>query len=138
MAEIANLVFVVETHVQNGSVSAQYQSRFRLSLLMKSQERLQGQAGDHVSVITEDGFVFTNEIFNIFEASGGVEKDLFMPEVDGHAPPLPIRKFLQIDIRTVMRVDDKTLDADAEKVIHCIGNNRTSSDIQERFGAPLC
>jgi hypothetical protein len=106
-------------------------------LLMDLQEPLQGKIGHHIPVVAEDGLVLVQEIFNIFQSPCCVQKDWFMAKDEGHTAPSPVRKFFRVDFRQMMGVHDETIHAIVQEMIHCIGDDGTSSDLQERLRTSL-
>jgi hypothetical protein len=98
---------------------------------------LQGKVGHHVSVIAEDGLVFGEEIFDVFQSARRVQKNRFMAKDDGHTPPFPAGKFLCVNLRAVMGIYDETIHARAVEMIHGIRDDGTPPDLQERFRTPF-
>jgi hypothetical protein len=60
-----------------------------------------------------------------------------MAKGDGNAPPLPVWKFFRINFRAVVGIHDETIHADATEMSHCVSDDGTSSDLQERLRTPL-
>ena len=135
--EITDFTALIDVYVQKRAAASKGQRHLRPHFLMGFQEPLQGKVGHHVPVIAEDGLVLIQEIFNVFQSPCRVQKDGFMAKGDGHAPPLPVWKFFRINLRTVVRIHDETIHADATEMIHCVSDDRTSSDLQERLRTPL-
>ncbi len=105
---------------------------------MKLEKLLQRQVRNYVPVVAKDGLVLIQQVFYVFKSSGSIKKNRFMPENDGYSPPTPVREFLQIDIRAMMRVHDKTFNPDAQEMIHYVSDYRAPPDVQKRFRALLC
>jgi len=61
-----------------------------------------------------------------------------MPKKYGNPAPSSVRKFLQVDFRTVMGIDDEAIHANFQEVIHRKRDNGTSFDLQERLGTSFC
>ncbi len=95
----------------------------------------QGKIGHDIPIIPEDGLIFFKQIFDILQSSCGVQKDWLMAKKDGHAAPLPFKKPLQVDLGRVMGIHDEAVHPDFEEMVHPIGDDRTSSDLQERLRA---
>ena len=60
-----------------------------------------------------------------------------MTKEDGYTAPPPVRKFFGVDFRAMMYVHDEAIHADAQEMIHRVGDDGTSSDLQERLGTSL-
>ena len=61
-----------------------------------------------------------------------------MAKSDGRTAPLPVGKLLPVDFWAVVGVHDEAIHTDPQKMIHCVGDNRTSSNFQEGLRALLC
>jgi hypothetical protein len=100
---------------------------------MGLQKPLERQIGYDIAVVAEDGLIFVQKIFNIFQPSCRVQKDRLIAKGDGNSSPLSVRKFLQVDFRTMMGVDDKAIHADGQEMIHPIGDDGSPSELQKRL-----
>jgi len=60
-----------------------------------------------------------------------------MAKGNGYAPPLPLRKLLQVDSWQMMGVHDEAIHADFQEMIHRVGNDGTSSNLQQWLGTSL-
>src|SRR5690606_15409366 len=76
-------------------------------------------------------------VLYIFESSRCIEKDRLMPEEDRGSPPPAVGKGLRINMRLMMGVYYKPLDAGLHQVVHGIGNDGAVVKRQKRFGAAL-
>ena len=53
-----------------------------------SGERREGEVGEHVAVVDEEGFFSGEKVGDIGDAAAGVEEDGFVAESDREAPPV--------------------------------------------------
>jgi hypothetical protein len=104
---------------------------------MGLQERQQGKISDDVAVVTKDGLVFIQEILNVLQSPRRIQKYWFMAKGDGYTSPSPVRKFLRINFRAMMRVYDEAIHADFQEMIHNVSDDRTPSDLKERLRKSL-
>jgi hypothetical protein len=135
--KIANLTSLIDVYIQKRPLGSQGKSYLWSLLLMDFQEPLQGKIGYHIAIVAEDGLVLVQEIFNVFQSSCRVQKDGFMAKEYGPTAPSPVRKFFRVDFRAMMGVHDEAIHADFQKMIHCVGDDGTFSDLQERLGTSL-
>jgi hypothetical protein len=138
VSKIADLIVRVDIDVEQRTAASQDQGRFRSFLLVGLQKSAHRKVREHVPIVAEDGFVFFQKVLDVLESSSCVQKNRFMAEKDGGAPPAPIRKFLCVDVRAVMGIYDKAIHANLQEMVHREGNDGSSSDLQERLGASLC
>jgi hypothetical protein len=137
VAKIANFTALIQVYVQKEAAASKGKRRLRPHLLLGFYEPLQGKVGHHVSVIAEDGLVFGEEIFDVFQSARRVQKNRFMAKDDGHPPPLPVGKFFRVYFRAVVGIYDETIHARAMEMIHRIRDEGAPSDLQERFRTPF-
>jgi hypothetical protein len=98
----------------------------------------QGKIGDDIAIVAEDGLVLIQEIFDVFQSPSSVQKDWLMAKSNGDTAPSPVREFLRIDFRPVMCVNDESINSDFQEMIHYVGDDGTSSDLQERLWKLIC
>ena len=67
MAKIADLIHFINVHIEKRATASQGESSFRSLLIMDLQKLLQREIGHHITVVTEDGFVFVEKILNVFQ-----------------------------------------------------------------------
>jgi hypothetical protein len=135
--KIADFTPLADAYIQKRAAAAESKGHLRSHFLMGFTEPLQGKIGHHVPVVAEDGLVLFQEIFNVFQPSRRVQKDGFMAKGDGYAPPFPVWKSFRINFRAVMGIHDETIHAGVTEMIHCVSNDGTSSNLQERLRTPL-
>jgi len=136
--KIADLTSLSDVHIQERTAASQRKGYLRSPVLMGLQEPLQRKIGHHVAVVTENGFVLVQEILNVFQPPCRVQKGRFIAKGDGDTPPLPIRKFLRVTLRTVMGVHDEAIHADVQEVIHGVSDDRASLDLEKWLRDTLC
>ena len=133
MPKITDLTGLIDVYIQKRAAASQGKRYLRSLLLMDLQKLLQGKIGHHITVVTEDGLILIQEIFNVFQSACRVQKNWFMAKEYGHTAPSPVRKFFRVDLRAMMSVHDEAIHSDFQEMIHRIGDDGTSSDFQERL-----
>jgi hypothetical protein len=131
--EITDLTGLIEVDVEKGPAASQGKGDLWVFLLMGLQKPLEGQIGHDIAVIAEDSPILVQKVFNIFESSRRVQKDRLIAKGDRNSSPLSVRKFLQVDFRAMMGVDDKAIYAHGQEMIHRIGDHGSSSELQKRL-----
>jgi hypothetical protein len=98
----------------------------------------QREVGHHIPIITEDGFIAVQEVFNVLQPACCVQQDWFMAKGYGYPPPSSFGKLFQIDFRQIMGVYDEAIHADAQEMVHRIGDDGTPSNLKEWLRALFC
>ncbi len=129
--EITDFTGLIEGDVKKGTSASQGKRHLRSLLFMSLQESLQREVRHDIAVMAEDGLVLVEEILNIFQSARRVQKGWFVAKNNGDTAPSPLRKFLRIKFRGMMRVHDEAIHADGQEMIHHIGDDGLSSDVQE-------
>jgi hypothetical protein len=137
MPKIADLTGLINVYIQKRAVASQGKRYLRSFLLMDLQELLQGKIGHHITVVAENGLIVVQEIFNVFQSACRVQKNGFMAKEYGYIAPSPVRKFFRVDLRAMMSVHDEAIHSDFQEMIHRVGDDGTSSHLQERLWKAL-
>jgi len=98
---------------------------------MSLQEPLHGKIRHYIAVVAEDGLVRVQEIFDVFQSSRCVQKYRFVAKDNRYAAPSTVRKLFRIDFMAMMGVHDEAIHADFQEMIHRVGDEGASPDLQK-------
>lgn len=135
-ADISKLA-ICEEQAFRGTGAPTGQGGFRPGSGMGLQKRIQGKVRQDVSVVNEQGFSGRQEIFDVFQSSSGFEKIGFMTKLDGDSLVGFLGKDPVVDLRTMVGIHNKPLDAHGQAVIKGVGDQWFSVNFKQRFRAVI-
>ncbi len=107
MPHIADEAILINVDIEQWSVAAQRQRNFHLQGKVSVNKRRDRHIGDNVAIINDDAVFIDNQVFDIFNAAGSIEKYRFMAECNRDVLPASFREYLLIFIGAVMSIDNK-------------------------------